>query len=73
MCTLTTIELFVCKIVLHYVNQSSINSTAFLLLKLIPRNNIPITNKSNNFLVTTHLYEKSCACNITTTYEYSVR
>ena len=73
MCTLTTIERLVGKIVLHGIDKHSVHATPLLLLKFIPCHNIPITHKSKNLLVTLDFYKQTGRGYVTTTYKYTIR
>ncbi len=50
----STIERFVGQIVLHGVDQHGIHIAAFLLLELVPRHNIPVTDQPQLFLLAGH-------------------
>ena len=58
MCTLTTVERLVSKIVLHRVNKYSIYIATFLLFKLVPCHNVPVTYQSKIMLQRYYLHEK---------------
>ena len=73
MSAFSTVELLVCKVVLHSVDEDGVNCAALLLLELIPGNNIPVSNESEDFTVATHLHKESGRGNVTTTDKNTVR
>lgn len=70
---LSSVKGFVGKIVLHCIYQYSLYITAFLLLELIPCDDIPISDKPQYFFIASHFYKQAWACNIAATYEYAKR
>ena len=59
MCPLTTVERLIGKIVLHGIDEYSIYIATFLLFKLVPCHNVPITYQSKIMLQRYYLHEKS--------------
>ena len=69
MSSFSSVKRFVGQIILHGINKHRIRCSAFLLFKLIPSHNIPISHQTKNFLISTHLYKKTSTGNITTRNE----
>ena len=67
-----TIERFVRQVILHRIYQLGFNAAVRLLLILVPRDNIPITYKSQQLLIARHLYEQPCAGHVTAAHQYRV-